>query len=170
MKVIGAVCIILATTWIGFEWAKRLQDRPRQLRQLKVALQSLEAEIVYGLTPLNEACSRLSTQLKPPLSWFFVRFSEQLQSGRTSVQEAWEESLVIIRKHSALQKGEIEILKQFGAMLGRHDREHQQKQIKLAIVHLEREESEAVEIQHKYETMIKSLGFLSGLLIVILLI
>ncbi|WP_257348033.1 stage III sporulation protein SpoIIIAB [Pseudalkalibacillus decolorationis] len=170
MKMIGAIFVILATTWIGFEWAKRLQARPRQLRQLKVALQSLEAEIVYGLTPLNEACARLSTQLDPPLSWFFEQFSAGLISGKSSVREAWEESLVVIHKHSALQKGEIEVLRQFGSMLGRHDRDHQQKQIKLAIVHLEREESEAIDIQHRYETMIKSLGFLTGLLIVILLI
>ncbi len=46
-KLIGAAIIIIATTWAGFEAAKKLSMRPRQLRQLKVAMQSLEAEIMY---------------------------------------------------------------------------------------------------------------------------
>ncbi len=170
MNMIGALCIILATTWAGFEWAKRMQERPRQLRQLKVALQSLEAEIVYGMTPLYEACTHLSKQMKEPLSLFFEQLASRLYTGHTTVQKAWEESLEMIQRHTAFQKGELEVLKQFGATLGRHDREHQQKQIRLTIVHLEREEKEAVEIQHRYENMVKSLGFLTGLLIVILLI
>ncbi|WP_349407745.1 stage III sporulation protein SpoIIIAB [Pseudalkalibacillus sp. SCS-8] len=170
MNMIGALCIILATTWAGFEWAKRMQERPRQLRQLKVALQSLEAEIVFGMTPLYDACIHLSKQMKEPLSLFFEQMANRLYTGRSTVQVAWEESLEVFQKHTALQKGEIEVLKQFGSTLGRHDREHQQKQIRLTIVHLEREEREAEEVQRRYETMVKSLGFLTGLLIVILLI
>ena len=52
VKLLGAIFIILATTWTGFEAAKHLSERPKQLRQLKSALQSLEAEIMYGHTPL----------------------------------------------------------------------------------------------------------------------
>jgi stage III sporulation protein AB len=40
----------------------------------------------------------------------------------------------------------------------------------LALTHLEREEADAYERQSKYEKMVKSLGFLSGLLLIILLI
>ncbi len=51
IKLIGAVLIIVATSWAGFEAARHLTERPRQLRQLKVALQSLEAEGVLDMTP-----------------------------------------------------------------------------------------------------------------------
>jgi stage III sporulation protein AB len=60
-------------------------------------------------------------------------------------------------------------MSQFGATLGQHDREHQQKQIRLTLNHLEREEGDAIESQNRYEKMLKSLGFLTGLLIVILM-
>ncbi len=60
--------------------------------------------------------------------------------------------------------------KQFGETLGQHDRESQQKHIRLCITHLEREEEEAKALQPQYEKMIKSLGVLAGLLIVILLL
>ncbi len=170
MKIIGAAFIIVATTWTGFEASRHLSERPRQLRMLKSALQSLDAEIMYGHTPLHEASKRLSTQMAKPLSWFFESFATKLMSGDTTVKLAWEESLKEVWKLTAFKQGEFEIMKQFGETLGRHDRISQQKQILLALSHLEREELDAYERQAKYEKMVKSLGFLSGLLLIILLL
>jgi stage III sporulation protein AB len=169
IKLIGAVFIIVATTWTGFEIARRFSERPRQLRALRSALQSLEAEIMYGHTPLHEASRRLSAQLPKPLSSFFDSFARKLTDTETTVNEAWETSLKEIWKQTALKQGEFEIMKQFGETLGRHDRFSQQKHIMLTLTHLEREEADAVLSQAKYEKMVKSLGFLSGLLLIILL-
>lgn len=169
MKLIGAMFILVATTWAGFEASRHLNERPRQLRLLKSALQSLEAEIMFGHMPLHEAARRLATQMSKPLSWFFESFAAKLTSTETTVKKAWEESLNEVWKLTAFKQGEYEIMKQFGETLGRHDRYSQQKQIMLALSHLEREEADAHERQAKYEKMVKSLGFLSGLLLVILL-
>ncbi|TWI55960.1 stage III sporulation protein SpoIIIAB [Halalkalibacter nanhaiisediminis] len=170
MKLIGAVIIILATTWVGFEWAKRLSERPRQLRQLKVAIQSLEAEMMYGLTPLAEASNHISKQLPKPISFLFAQFSDRLLNKQETAYEAWEESIREVWQHTSLLDSEREVMMQFGSTLGQHDREQQQKQIKLTLAHLEREEQEAKDRQNRYERMIKSLGFLTGLLIVILML
>lgn len=170
IKILGAIIILIATTWTGFEASRHFHERPRQLRLLKSALQSLEAEIMYGHTPLHEASRRLSTQMTAPLSHFFEIFAEKLTNTETTVRDAWEESLKEIWKYTSLKKGEFEIMKQFGETLGRHDRASQQKQIQLTLLHLEREESDALMRQSQYEKMVKSLGFLSGLLIVILLL
>ena len=169
IKLIGAAFIIAATTWTGIEASKHLSARPKQLRQLKSALQSLEAEIMYGHTPLHEASRKLVNQLSEPVSWIFEAFAAKLTESETSVRDAWEESLKNVWKLTAFRQGEYEILKQFGETLGRHDRYSQQKQIILAITHLEREEADAIDRQTKYEKMVKSLGFLSGLLLIILL-
>jgi stage III sporulation protein AB len=169
MKLIGACFILLATTWTGFETSRFLNERPRQLRQLKVALQSLEAEIMYGHTPLSEAALHLANQLSFPLSHLFEQFAAKLQTGETSVKQAWEESLQEVWKLTALKQGEFEIMKQFGETLGQYDRIAQQKQITLALVHLEREEQDALEKKARYEKMAKSLGVLTGLLLIILL-
>lgn len=170
IKFFGAILIIAAATWAGFEGAKYVAERPKQLRQLKVALQSLEAEIMFGHTPLHEASQRLARQLSKPLSELFAKFSKKLSETETTVREAWEESLNAVWKKTALKKGEYEIMRQFGETLGRHDRYSQQKHIQLALAHLAHEEQDAYEKQSKYEKMFKSLGFLSGLLIVILFI
>ncbi|WP_226535128.1 stage III sporulation protein SpoIIIAB [Fictibacillus halophilus] len=165
----GAIAILSATTIFGFEWAKRVRERPKRLRELKVTLQALEAEIMYGSTPLSEAFQHIGKPLKEPLASFFLTISDLLNGGEHTVQEAWECQLEILAKETSFKSGEIEVLRQFGSTLGRHDKEHQQKQIQLTLAHLNREEKEARDIQERYEKMCKSLGVLMGLLIVILL-
>jgi stage III sporulation protein AB len=169
MKLLGAVFILIATTWSGFEASKHLSQRPRQLRQLKVALQSLEAEIMFGHTPLREAAFKLAKQMPKPINWFFESFGKKLNRTDINVKTAWDESLHEVWKWLALKQTEYEILSQFGETLGQYDRYHQQKHILLAIAHLEREEQDALERQGKYEKMVKSLGFLTGLLLIIIL-
>ncbi|MDQ0208972.1 stage III sporulation protein SpoIIIAB [Alkalicoccobacillus murimartini] len=170
MKWLGAILVILACTWIGFEAAKRMSDRPKQLRQLKVGIQALEAEMLYGLTPLAEASIHLSKQLAYPINHLFEHFAHKLESKGESAHIAWEQSLEEVWQSTSLLKGEREVLSQFGQTLGQQDRDQQQKQIKLTMVHLDREEAEAKENQLRYEKMLKSLGFLGGLLIVILML
>ncbi|MEI5908115.1 stage III sporulation protein SpoIIIAB [Bacillus spongiae] len=169
-KLLGAVFILLSTTWVGFEASKYLSERPRQLRLLRSALQSLEAEIMFGHTPLHEATRKLSKQLQKPVSWIFETFSEKLTTEETTVKEAWEKSLDEVWKLTAFRHGEYEVMKQFGENLGRHDLHTQQKHIILALTHLEREEEDARDKQFRYEKMAKSLGVLSGLLLIILLV
>jgi stage III sporulation protein AB len=169
MSWLGAAAILSATTIFGFEWAKRVRERPKRLRELKVTLQALEAEIMYGSTPLSEAFQHIGKPLKEPLASFFLTISDLLNDGDHTVQEAWECQLEVLAKETSFKSGEIEVLRQFGSTLGRHDKEHQQKQIQLTLAHLNREEKEARDIQERYEKMCKSLGVLMGLLIVILL-
>jgi stage III sporulation protein AB len=170
IKLIGATLIVAATTWIGLQFANKVSERPRQLRLVKTALQSLEAEIMYGHTPLSEAAERLTKQMPKPVCWLFQNFHMYLQEGNKTVQEAWTKSLTEIWQLTALKQTEYEILQQFGETLGRHDRDSQQNHIRLCIAHLEREEGEAKDAQLRYEKMMKSLGVLTGLLIVILLL
>ncbi|OZM57635.1 stage III sporulation protein SpoAB [Lottiidibacillus patelloidae] len=169
MKILGALIILIATTLIGFSFANRLSNRPKQLRHLKYALQTLEAEIMFGHVPLKEASNRLAAQVPKPIATIFLLFSSSLEEESTNVKIAWEKTLIKAWPETALGKPEFEILMQFGATLGQHDRVQQQKQIRLTLSHLEREEADARDAQARHEKMLKSLGVLSGLLIIVLL-
>ncbi|WP_100398389.1 stage III sporulation protein SpoIIIAB [Bacillus sp. FJAT-44742] len=170
MKWLGAILILSACTWAGFAFARRLSDRPRQLRMLVSALQSFEAEMMYGLTPLMEASLKLSRQIPKPISYMFAQFAYYLQKGEESAEKAWDACLADTWPLTALQQNELEVMKQFGATLGQHDRIQQQKQIRLALSHLAREEQDAKESQKRFESMAKSLGFLTGMLVIVLMI
>jgi len=154
---------------IGRIYAKRYRDRPRQLRQLRSALQVLETEITYSMRPIGDVAVQLMQQLPKPVNLFFKQLTEELNKGLT-LQEAWNEAVYHFWQRTALKKNEQDILLQFGVTLGQSDRENQEKQIHLALTHLEREELEAREAQAIYEKLWNTMGFLAGLLIVLLLI
>ncbi|MGN1400369.1 MAG: stage III sporulation protein SpoIIIAB [Bacillus sp. (in: firmicutes)] len=170
IKLIGAAVILLATTWAGFEYARRLSERPRHLRLFRNSFQVLEAEIMYGHVPLQEAAWKLSKQIPGHVGVFWGDFARGLMGKDATVKSAWESSLKTLQGEAGFREAELEVLSQFGETLGRHDRHQQQKQILLTTTHLEREEEDALQTKQKYEKMAKSLGFLSGLLLIVLLI
>lgn len=170
MKWIGALLIIFSTTWLGFYFAGRLSERTKELRSWKLALQSLEAEVMYSQLPLQEASRRIANQLNGQIQIFLLSFANQLETSALSAKEAWKNSLQEYANKVSIKDSDIQVLLQFGETIGMHDKFSQQKQIILALKHLEREEQEAIDSQASYERMSKMLGILSGILIVILLI
>ncbi|HLR08225.1 MAG TPA: stage III sporulation protein SpoIIIAB [Bacillota bacterium] len=170
MKWIGALLFISTTTGIGFEVSKHLDDRPKHIRQLKNALQILEAEILYSQSPLKEAFALIAAQIPYPTKTFFKAMSQQIMEADSDLHELWQENIRHFKKISSLEANDEEILNQFGRTLGQHDFDQQQKHIHLAITHLDRELEEAKDKQRKYAKLSKGLGILCGLFIVLLLI
>lgn len=170
LKLIGASLILLATTLVGIYFAKKLSDRTEQLRELLMSLQILETEICYGVTPLETAFKKMSFKESGIIGQLFSRCAYYFQSlDGASTYECWTKSLTEITPKLALEKSELEWLAHFGQIVGNSDREDQQKHIQLMMTHLKNREVEAREEQLKYEKMYKTLGFLAGVLLVILL-
>jgi stage III sporulation protein AB len=169
VKLIGAVLILFAGTMIGFYQALQLSRRPRQIRQLIQALQRLETEISYGLTPLPAALLTISRQISLPLSQIFLLAGEQLTSFGRTTEESWRYAINIGWLDTAMQASEKEVFQQLGLTLGLTDREDQIKHLRLTVSQLQAEEMTAWEEQKRYEKMWKSLGLLSAALVVILM-
>lgn len=170
MKWIGALLFLSITTWIGFEWSHKLNKRPVQIRQLKNALQILEAEMLYSQLPLQAAFLTISEQIPEPIKTFFVNVSQEMSTNRFDLLEIWDGQVNELLSVSSLGRNESEILKQFGRTLGQHDYLQQQKHIQLTTTHLDRELEDAREHQQRYSKMARNLGFLCGLFIVLLII
>jgi len=170
MKWIGALLLIGTATLAGFEWSNRLTKRPKHIRQLKSALQILEAEIVYSQTALYDAFLSVSRKIPNPIQTFFAFLGQEMQRDTVDFFTLWEIQVNDLIKRSSMNENEQEILLQFGRTLGQHDIQQQQKHIQLTIVHLDRVLEEAIDHDRKYGKMAKSLGILSGVFIVLLLI
>ncbi|WP_087971651.1 stage III sporulation protein SpoIIIAB [Oceanobacillus rekensis] len=170
MKWIGALLLISTATMIGFDWSNRLTKRPKQIRQLKSALLILEAEIVYSQAPLSDAFVSVSKKIPNPIKSFFSALGMEMQEEQFDFFSLWERKVDELVKDSNMNDSEKEILMQFGRTLGQHDIYQQQKHIQLTNVHLDRELEEALDNYQKYGKVAKSLGVLSGIFIVLLLI
>jgi stage III sporulation protein AB len=170
IKLLGASFIILAGTVIGMQTGGHLAHRPLQIRHLRTGLTLLETEIMYGSRPLAEALLAISARLPGGVARFFGRTAELLQEEpEWRASECWQRAVEQVWGYTALKEPEKQIVLQLGSVLGQSDREDQQKHIRLALVNLEHEEHNARDNQKRYEKMCRSLGVLSGILLVILL-
>lgn len=132
----------------------------------------LETAIVYGHTPLSIALHDISQSLPSVLQTIFHQAAYALNTthsepvtARTAWQQAWEQQ----GKRTALTTADFRIVKELGYTLGISDRVDQQKHIQFALKQLEQAEWVAREEQQKYGKMSRSLGVLTGLLVVILM-
>ncbi|MEB3101451.1 stage III sporulation protein SpoIIIAB [Ferviditalea candida] len=170
LKLMGAALVLFAGAMAGFYQSWRLASRPRQIRGLIHALQVLETEIVYALTPLPEALRKLGRKTAAPVSGLFGQIGDRLEQEQgITLQEVWEFTALDYWKQTAMKETEREIVRQLGRTLGISDREDQVKHLHLAIRELQREEMTAIDEQKRYEKMWKSLGILAGVLIVIMM-
>ncbi|MBA4494984.1 stage III sporulation protein SpoIIIAB [Paenactinomyces guangxiensis] len=170
LKLLGACLILTACTWIGFQMARHVADRPRQIRQLRSALSYLETEIGYGTRPLIQACRQIASQELGPVSRLFATSAKNLaQMDGASTFECFERAIELEWKNNALGRSEQAIMLNLSRTLGISDREDQLHHLALANSNLKVEEMKAREEQERYEKMYKTVGILAGALIVILM-
>jgi stage III sporulation protein AB len=170
MKLIGACFVIAASTWVGFQLAKLVADRPQQIRQLCAALSMLETEIGYGTRPLLQVCAQIGERDLGVVSRLFQVCRDRLtQLDGTSTYECFRQAIASEWKSTAMQTAEQSILLHLCQTLGMSDRADQLHHLALAITHLEVEERKALEEQRQYEKMYKTVGVLTGALIVLLM-
>lgn len=170
LKLIGAVIVLVAGALAGYYQAQQFASRPRQIRELILALQRLETEISYGYTPLPQALDRIGKSLRDPLRNLFTDAARHMSPRYgLSAQESILKALNGHWKQTSMKASEREVMEQLSGVLGTSDRQDQMKHIALAAGQLRHEEAAAREDQAKYEKMSKSLGLLVGALIVILI-
>ncbi|MGI6187422.1 MAG: stage III sporulation protein AB, partial [Brevibacillus sp.] len=87
VKLIGAVLILFSASMIGWQIGRNYAFRPVQLRALLVALQMLETEIVYGLTPLHRAFVKIGHRVPDEVGRLFLTAAELLITERAQTAE-----------------------------------------------------------------------------------
>lgn len=169
IKLIGACFVLMTTTWLGFEKAKRYADRPRQIRQLRSALSLLKTEIGYGTRPLVQACGQMAKRMQRPISCLFQTYQYNLENlDGSSTYECFINAIEKEWGKTVLCDSEKGIMLDLGKTLGISDREDQLQHLALADANLEIEETKAREEQAQFEKMYKTMGVLCGALIIIL--
>ena len=171
LRMLGAMLVMTAGAMIGLYQSMQLVRRPRQIRQLSLALQRLETEILYGSTPLPDALRSASVPLSYPVSELFLDAAEGMSSiaSGVSAAESWNKAMTEGWKRTSMKEAEREALRQFGSTLGISDSEDQVKHIRLAISHLLIEERNAIDDEKHYGKLWKSLSILGSALIVVIM-
>ncbi|MDF2889675.1 MAG: Stage sporulation protein [Clostridia bacterium] len=171
LKVIGGIMVLAACSILGFAAANRYSLRPKDIRRFRSSVQMLETEIIYGCTPLPQAFNNISAKVEGPLKSFYSMISEELNGGHSySLDTAWSRGINKLLGETFLKSADKDMIAEFGKVLGSSDREDQKKHFALFYIQLKQHEEVAEEERQKNEKMYKTLGFLSGLVIFILLV
>jgi len=170
LKVTGAGLIILSSGFLGLILSHIYQARPAQLKALISGLKLLETEIVYASTPLPQALGRIGERLEGIVKLLFLETATLLrEEPGLPAAEAWEEGLKKLKEQGALHWQDLEILKALGQGLGVSGREDQVKNLELAREHLKRQLALAEEVAQRQGKMWRTLGFLLGVTLVLLM-
>lgn len=171
LKWIGSTIILLSSTLIGFKLAEQVKERVLILQDFKTSLLMLQTEIQFTLTPLVEAFENVSSNMHGKVKSFFLYISNQLseRNGRT-VEEIVYQGIQDLFTQVKLKKEDVEPILQLSKSIGGSDVEGQVRSIQLCIEYLEQRIRQASYEREKSEKMYQTLGVLSGISIVIVLI
>jgi stage III sporulation protein AB len=171
LKIIGGLLIVSASGLLGILFSNRLSLRYREITNMRRFMQMLETEVIYGATPLPAALGSISNKTEGVISRFFGNISDSLtERSFYTVRDAWTDSAEVLLTQSSLQRSDIELIKSFGSILGCSDREDQKKHFQLFYLQLKHQEDAAMEEINRSAKMYRSLGFILGIAVFVVLI
>lgn len=123
IRIVGAVLVVMGTGGFGFLIASSYRREERLLRQLLNALDYMQCELQYRLTPLPELCRQVAASEKGVISSFFLNLAIKLEDQITpDVEKCMIDVLSDMRDLPKLTRESVELL---GRSLGRFDIEGQ---------------------------------------------
>lgn len=168
---IGFSLVLAACTAWGWQRAAELARRPLELRVLRSALQGLESEIGFGITPLPVACQRIANTYPDPASSLFRATAEALSPPHAHpAAAAWEHGTAVLRWASVLTEEDRTVLLSLAPYLGATDRDDQLRHLRLVMQRLEAAEAVARDVDRRSGRLYRYGGALLGALIGLLLL
>ncbi len=169
IKLIGSILLAGGAAFLGLSATAQLERRVKALRAMLSAMECLEREISFRLTPMPELIAQLAKQAQPPANLFFTRLLALLPKlGEQTLSELWRIALESVPMD--LSDRDREVLRELGGILGRYDGDGQKEALGLARGQLNQCLSSAAEERTRLGRIYGVLGLASGAVLVILLL
>jgi stage III sporulation protein AB len=168
MLIIGYIGLIVGFGCLGLLKAMRIRKRPQEIREFIQALALLDTEIYWGATPLPAAFAVLQERTEAPWKQFFAELESGLKNGENAWM-AWAKTCKEQQRKTCMQDEEWGIIQGIGRGLGRSDRSEQHKILELAQKQLGHADEKARMQADGKAKMWSYLGFLGGIVIVIMI-
>ncbi len=170
LKMLLNMVIICCSSALGNKLANRYIYRIRDIRTLQICFAKLETEIIYYCTFLPDALENVGKSTRGGVGKFLSQVSANLiNKNGSSIEEAWSVALEASKEYLKLIDDDYDVIRTFGCQLGVADRTSQRQLFEILQLQLKKQEKKAEENRDRYERMYRSLGFLSGLAIIIIL-
>lgn len=171
MKLLGVCCIMGGSTGLGLMFAWEVQERLKELLELRKLLLLLRGDMKYMHQPLSEAFLHLSRNTGPPFSAFFRQTAEDLNGRKgVSAQAVWEKNLKLYMGGLHIHAREREELLKLGGLMGCMDVESQLGILDYYLELLEQFIKDASDGEKNRRRLYQYLGVLGGAAVAVLIV
>ena len=169
MGIIKGIFLILIfglAVYVGNSKASQYINRLKELMSIKSALNIFENKIKFTQSPLKEIFAQIAENCSEQNIKNIFRILTTKQNG--NIHKNWEDT--INKTESNLNDEDKKILIDMGKILGSTDIEGQISNIKITTSFIDRQIEKAEQEKEKNVKMFRTLGIVSGLTIIIILI
>lgn len=170
IKVIGSILIIGGTATIGLKKILSMDNRVKALSSMISALEIMQSEILFRLTPIPELLQYLSETASGPSRIFFENCCREINRlGEESLLRIWKKALKNtpeLELHSEEERALLDL----GAVLGKYDLDGQGRAIAYAVSRLEKILQDAKTEKQMQSKVYGIMGIAAGLAVVIIFI
>lgn len=157
--------IIVICSYLGICKAKTYETREIELKKIKNALSFFKSKIAYTYEPVKEIFMQISNSVYENEDNVFFKYVENLKNANS--KDAWNSA--VDEMCINISKEDRDILKMFGKLLGKTDKNGQISEIELTQNFIDKQISRAEADKAKNMKLYKSLGVICGVGIVIFL-
>lgn len=165
IKIIGVIIIMAASGMTGIYFAEKLKMRKSELGTIAYLIDEIAVLIRYKAMPVFEIMANLKNNQMLGSLDFIGKLDDD---ENTSFRQAWENS--VTQSQTALSDADKNLLKAFGSSLGTSDINGQLSTLELYKDSFKKLESDACESYEKKSRLYRTMGFLIGAFISIMLI
>lgn len=170
IKIIGCLMVMLSGTSIGFLAAGEVLKRIEDLNAFRTIAFLIQGDIRFNHSELPETLANISTRHKSRLSAFLNYIADELNKHNgLSFYEIWEYASENKLNLTALSKEDKSLFMDFGKSMGMQERTSQIDIIEHFINEIDTKLTELRTSSDAKKKLYKTLGFLSGLFIIIVL-
>ena len=166
IKLLLAGGIICCSTRIGILISKRYKYRLEELDELKNEFKIIENKIKYTYEPLEEIFKQTAEISNCTIKELFNNAAQNIKN--IGAENAWKNAIESTALN--IKKEDKQVLKEFGTLLGKTNKEGQLNQINFQIELLKRQIEKAKLDKQKNELIYQKLGLIFGIGISIIFI
>ena len=165
VKVICYALVFFVSSYLGILFSKKYVARVEELVELKNALNVLKTKIRFTYQPIPEIFAEIANTSKKEVANLFENAKNKMK--QETAGSAWKKS--IEESNLSFTKEDKDVLNDLGKLLGQTDVEGQIGQIELVTTFLDQQIEKAELERKKNEKLYRTLGLITGLGIVIVL-
>lgn len=165
LKIIISIFIICICAYLGICKAKTYEIREKELKKIKSSLAFFKSKIEFTYEPIQEVFEQISKSVYLHKDNVFLKTMEKMKVF--NINDAWNNS---VEENENFNDEDKEILKMFGKLLGKTDKKGQLSEIDITQEFIEKQIEKAEQEKIKNSKLYKTLGVISGVGIIIILI